>query len=113
MIDTLEAMLAHILKNTRDRASLKDRVGTITSDDLLELWNRQKGLCALSGYPMAYTTGDWYKVSIDRIDSNQGYTRNNRQLVCRLVNRAKSNRDNAEFIALCRAIADRSAAVQG
>ena len=112
-ITTLEAMLAHILKNTRDRAALKDRVCTIAYDDLLALWHTQKGLCALSGYPMAYTTGDMRKVSIDRIDSSLGYTRDNIQLVCRLANRAKSNIDNAEFIALCRAIASRSAAVQG
>jgi hypothetical protein len=112
-IDTLEAMLASIPKNTQDRAVLKGRVCTITSDDLPALWHAQKGLCARSGYPMTYTTGDWYKVSIDRIDSAKGYTRDNIQLVCRLANRAKSNIDNAEFIALCQAIASRSAAVKG
>ena len=112
-INNREEMLAHILKNTVERAALKDRVCTITYDDLLMLCEAQKGLCALTGYTMSYTTGDQLKVSIDRIDSSKGYTVDNIQLVCRLAYRAKSNIDSEQFINMCRAIASRSAAVKG
>jgi hypothetical protein len=105
IVNNREAMLAHILKNTQERARLKSRMCTITYNDLDNLCNNQKGLCALTGYTMSYTTGDPLKVSIDRIDSAKGYTLDNIQLVCRSVNRSKSNIDNNEFIAMCKAIA--------
>lgn len=37
--------------------------------------------------------------SIDRIDSNLGYTKNNCQIVCCSLNYAKNNRTQAEFVA--------------
>lgn len=37
--------------------------------------------------------------SIDRIDSNLGYTKDNCQIVCCSINYAKSNRAQAEFVA--------------
>lgn len=109
---TLEKMLELLVKNTRERAIKKSRVCTITYDDLVNLWDNQKGLCALTGYAMSYTIGDMRKVSIDRVDSSKGYTKDNIQLVCRLTNKAKSNMPNDEFIAMCQAVSHRIAAVQ-
>ena len=111
-ITTRAAMLAHILKNTVERARLRGRTCTITYDDLDALCDNQKGLCALTGYTLSYTTNDPLKVSIDRIDSSKGYTQDNIQLVCRLANRAKSNIDSQAFIDMCRAVAHRFSAVR-
>ena len=110
---TLEKMLELLVKNTQERAIKKSRVCDITYEDLVNLWDNQKGLCALTGYTMSYTIGDMRKVSIDRVDSDKGYTKDNIQLVCRLTNKAKSNMPNDEFIAMCQAVSHRIAAVQG
>jgi len=105
IVNRREARLAHRLKNTQERAQLKSRMCTITYNDLDNLCNNQKGLCALTGYTMSSTRGDPLKVSIDRMASAKGSTLDNRQLVGRSVNRSKSNIDNNEFIAMCKAIA--------
>ena len=107
MIDNLESMLNSLVKNSYERAVKRNRECNITYSDLLTLWHKQNGLCALSNYPMSAKVNDQYKVSIDRIDSQYGYTVNNIQLVCRIANRIKSNLPNQTFIDLCCAIANK------
>ncbi len=46
-----------------------------------------------------------WNISVDRIDSNKGYTVDNIQLVCAIINRMKMNLSNDEFISLCDALA--------
>lgn len=70
----------------RDRRKI-----TIKEDELIDLWHRQKGLCAISNMPMAHEFKNPCAVSIDRIDSELGYTLNNTQLVCQWVNFAKNS----------------------
>lgn len=43
-------------------------------------------------------------VSVDRIDSNKSYTKNNIQLVCMAVNQMKSDLDMITFYRFCEAI---------
>lgn len=43
-------------------------------------------------------------VSVDRIDSKKGYTRDNVQLVCMAINQMKSDLDNNTFYNLCKAV---------
>ncbi|MEM5292727.1 hypothetical protein VSR82_00020 [Burkholderia sp. JPY481] len=69
-------------------------------DYLRFLWNEQAGLCAISGLPLGkdYEEPDknmW--ASLDRIDSNGHYERENLQVVCRFINQWKSASDDAEF----------------
>lgn len=45
-------------------------------------------------------------VSIDRIDSTKGYTKDNTQLVCDIVNRMKLDLPMNEFVILCKIIYD-------
>lgn len=72
-----------------------------------ELWNKQNGLCAISNIPMTYTFNSGRiptNVSVDRIDSNKSYTKNNIQLVCMAVNQMKSDLDMITFYRFCEAI---------
>ena len=62
---------------------------------ILDLYEKQKGLCALSGIRMTFikkTDGNKIhtNLSIDRIDSSIGYEIGNIQLVCAIVNVMKS-----------------------
>jgi hypothetical protein len=62
----------------------------LTSEDLITLWERQDGRCALSGvYLTHHKDGSGYKdhnASIDRISGDKGYVFQNVQLVCYRIN---------------------------
>lgn len=80
---------------------------TVTLEDLDRLWESQQGLCALSGLPLQVVKGDRHRVSLDRIDSRGGYTLNNVQLLCAVVNVMKLDLGQSEFVTLCKVIAER------
>lgn len=72
----------------------------------LELYNSQKGKCALSGIDMTFIKKtDGVKIhtnlSIDRIDSSKGYEIGNIQLVCAVVNIMKTVLSTDELIWWC------------
>lgn len=93
------------LRSKNDRLKLFSN--EITIEFLLELYNKQKGLCALSGIIMtSYINGGntRFNVSIDRINSLLGYTKDNVQLVCNQVNTMKNNLTDSELYDLCKKI---------
>ena len=65
----------------------------ITPEDVVGMWERQDGKCALSGvYLTHHKDGSGakdYNASIDRISGDKGYTVQNTQLVCYRVNLMK------------------------
>ena len=76
---------------------------------LYELYQRQEGKCAISGLPMTYNVGagrNHYNISIDRIDSTKGYTKDNVQLVCAQVNMMKAEMTMEELYIFCENIVD-------
>ena len=84
----------------------------VTTPDLLKIWARQKGRCALTGWKMTTTRGIGVvrtNASIDRINPKGGYTLDNIQFVCVAANKAKFDLQTPEFLKLCRAVMARSA----
>ena len=74
---------------------------------LFELWNNQKGVCAVSGIPMTYILYSGKirtNVSIDRKDSMKGYSRDNIQLVCHIINLMKLDMSMGEMLYYCSAV---------
>lgn len=67
------------------------------ADYLESLYQKQGGLCALTGVQMTLVPGDWC-VSPDRIDSDGHYTSNNLQLVANCVNQMKGATPNSQFL---------------
>ena len=63
----------------------------------MDIWESQEGRCAITDLPMTHRYNDPKAVSIDRINSSKGHVRDNIQLVCQWVNRAKNNMANEEF----------------
>jgi hypothetical protein len=87
----------------------------IALDELVALWERQSGRCALSGWQLTTKLGSGTiptNCSIDRIDPSKGYEPSNVQLVCRAVNIAKSDLTPDMFLLLCSAIAERANGIQ-
>lgn len=79
----------------------------ITKDDIIQKYIEQQGRCYLSGQLFSTDSkiGKKYNnLSIDRIDSKKGYTKDNVQLVTEIVNHSKSDLSNDEYIKWCRKI---------
>lgn len=91
----LSRKLGHLKKNKMRSRELEVE---INKADLKELWNEQKGICTISGYPMEFKKSSLYTVSVDRIDPGKGYTKENVQLVCQGINFAKNKYSNEEMI---------------
>jgi hypothetical protein len=82
----------------------KDR-RNLSSEFLFSLYERQKGLCALSGIPMTYLCGVGNvdtNISVDRINSSLGYEEDNVQLVCRRINTMKMDKDLEDLLTWCK-----------
>ena len=71
---------------------------TITIQDLMDIFEKQNGLCALSGVKMTWHQGKILptSISIDRIDNSKGYVHGNVRLVCVVVNAFKSTQSDSE-----------------
>jgi hypothetical protein len=61
---------------------------TITTDDLVCIYDNQRGLCHLSGMVMAMRSLTDWMCSIERIDNTKGYTKDNVCLICFEMNTA-------------------------
>lgn len=106
---SVENTLKQLAVQVKSRAKRKDITCDIDAEFLLTLLERQEGKCAGTGrelLPSMYTAekhrSDKDTVSVDRIDSNLGYTRDNIQLVGFHYNTAKNSFSDEEFINLCR-----------
>lgn len=104
--------IRHFLLYLRSKAVQRRKNKEIISLDALELlWISQKGMCALTGWPMTFELGKGLiqtNCSIDRIDSNFGYVVGNVQLVCRIANVFKSNLSQRDFISFCKAVVEKA-----
>lgn len=73
-------------------------------DFLGNLWERQQGLCNLTGLPMQLRVGkgapNHMTVSVDRISSDGHYSPDNLQLTCWFANRWKGTTPHDEFMEL-------------
>lgn len=74
-----------------------------------QLLDMQQGICAISGLPFQYREfceDPAMLYSLDRIDSNGHYERGNLQVVCRFINKWKSNTPDEEFRRLLHIVRD-------
>lgn len=93
----------------KDRAKAHNIPFNITLEYLLDLWNEQKGTCALSGVPMTYelkTGRTPTNLSLDKIDREKGYIIGNVQLVCMACNQIKSDLSDETMYYFCKKIAE-------
>lgn len=120
-----EAQAAWRRKNKEDRITkLKEVLRTAQTNakkrgfeceitlEVFDAWLKTQGeKCALTDIDFDYSCDDKYRVrpfapSIDRIDSSKGYTFDNIQIVCVMVNRAKNEMTQELFDRMCLARAE-------
>lgn len=104
--NTLDGVLYLRCKKARGRAAEKHMKFDLTPEFLLELWNVQDGKCFYSGLEMSFDRNDLYTVSVDRVDSNKGYTQDNVVLTAWSVNNMKSSYTVEEFLFLCASVVE-------
>lgn len=95
-----------LLCKVRCRAKKKNLDFDLTLDWIQEKFD--KGVCEVTGWKFVYNVyGEGrnpFTPSIDRIDSNKGYTQNNCQMVVWMYNRAKSDFGLDLFYKMCQAV---------
>lgn len=78
-----------LLRGARQRAKENDVPYDLTDEHILDLMDRQKMRCAVTGIPMSgRAKDDPFAWSIDRIHGPTGYVQGNVRLVCRITNMA-------------------------
>lgn len=75
----------------------------MTEEDILELYYKQDGKCALSGQILTKIALEDkginnYNVFIDRINSSKDYTKDNIQLVGAIINIIKNDIEEKDFM---------------
>jgi hypothetical protein len=89
---------------------------SITIDYILDLLQKQKYKCALSGIPLIMSKTfskdrtdkeSSTTASLDRIDSSKGYTPENVQWIHKDINKMKNKFDQNYFIEICKKISHR------
>ena len=102
---TIEGRAKVFLQNAKKSAAKRQQAFSLTVSDVVECWDTQKNFCAYSGRLMTLEAGKLNTVSIERIDSNIGYTLPNTILVCQSINRMKSDFGFEDFYDLCKDVA--------
>lgn len=92
----------------KGRAKEKGIEFDITKEFLMELYEKQKGKCFYSDIEMRLVVeernknnNDYYSLSIDRINSELGYTKDNTIPCCSVVNIMKNGLLSKEFLNIC------------
>nr|QBK92965.1 MAG: gametogenetin [Pithovirus LCPAC403] len=106
-LSKLDNFIGYLYASSKSNAK-KRRLGhNIAKDDIMKLWEEEKKTCVGTGFTMTHikTPPDfcrislphYYNMSIDRINSNLGYIKENIQLCTLGYNQIKGNLDE-EFI---------------
>jgi len=98
---TLQTYLAYSLQ------SKPSRKGVLSVEDLVNIYNRQNGKCAITGLSMTYIVGKGRvptNISIDRIEAGGSYNKENVRLVCSCVNSIRWTQTDKELFDICEVI---------
>jgi len=96
--------LREILKDAKQHSKKTGRKFEITIQDLEEILLIQENMCSLTGVKFDESNFP----SLDRIDSNFGYIKENIQLILIKINRMKTDLNQNEFIDLCKYVSRKS-----
>jgi hypothetical protein len=111
---SFDGFITKLYKDLQNNAERRNIEVNIEKNDIIKLYEKQKGLCALSGEKMTHICEPGtqrknpkhiYNISVDRVDPCKNYTVDNIQLVCNRINVIKWDLDQDIFIDLCKKVA--------
>lgn len=106
--------LHQIRKHSKKRKGERGVV-EVTLEDLKDQWELQKGRCPYTGWYLTQMTNCGkknridlaaHRSSVDRIDSNKGYSKDNIEFVAYSVQMAKHQNSKNTFIELCEKVTE-------
>jgi hypothetical protein len=100
------AGLTALFKKCREGASARGLTFNLSLKDVHEMWEAQNGCCWYIGTKMTMEVGDPNKVSIDRLDSSKGYTRENTALCTKRINLMKRDMSVRDFMDIIQQLHD-------
>ena len=103
---TFEGRITTFLRTCSTSAMSRGQKCTITRQDLIDLWEEQQGRCYYSDLLMETKPALNTSVSVERLDSNVGYTRENTVLCCNAIIRMKTDFTVNEFIHFCKSVSE-------
>lgn len=108
----------YYFSSIKNRAKKKNLEFNITKEFCWNLYLKQNKQCALTKLPITMkqsrrTNEPDMTASLDRIDSNKGYTEDNVQWVHKVINRMKNGLNQDEFVKMCTLVHLASTKVRG
>lgn len=103
----LDRLLLERWHGIKERSKTKGHIIDFDWKYLKELWEKQKGLCAISKIPMTYEMNNGRvstNLSVDKINCKDFYKKGNIQLVCMAVNQMKSDLTMEKLIFFCKEV---------
>jgi hypothetical protein len=101
----LDIFVKDKIKCLKDSARKRNIFFDLIEDDLKIMYERQEGNCYFSKRKMSFKSDNVkYAISVDRLDSNKGYTKTNTVFCLNIVNSMKSNLELNEFLDIVRDI---------
>lgn len=106
-------------KNAKNKRSFQKKEVDITLEYLVSLWENQEGICPISGVQMTlpyssetFASDDeiWKRASLDRIDNEYGYIKENVRYVCWMANVGRGALEDEDLIEFCRHVAQNNPA---
>ena len=97
--------IANRVNDSRARAKDKKIAHDITKHDVAQMYMQSGGRCPYIKVPFVLEKGSRYNISVDRIDSSKGYTKDNIMIICDWANKAKGTCTPEEFLELCERVA--------
>ena len=112
-----QSKLTGYITKIYNRLRRVDNNSIITKDELMKLYYKQDGKCALTNELMTYYSGpvltetkyeSKYNIAIDKIQPSGDYTIDNIQLIGLMIQQMKSktSMNNEQFIELCKLISN-------
>ena len=106
--NNVHTYLVDIIRNAKS-SGIKRGISEFSIDVeyLVELYEKQKGLCSISGIKMTHISGMGKvatNISVDKIDNSKGYVKGNIQLLCLASNMLKLNMSAKELDAFLYAL---------
>lgn len=94
------------VSGAKHRAIRKGIEFNITDEDIFEKLKEQDNKCYISKVPISFKENDWYGMSLDRLDCNKGYTKENTIIVTKFVNTSKNTLSLDEYIKFTKEVCD-------
>ena len=110
---TFEGRIDDFLKNAKNSSKKRKHTFEINQNSLITLWEKQNKKCFYTGVIMTTQPNELYSVSLDRKDSNLGYTNENIVFSTNFVNRMKSDFQLKEFLTLCNLVNKKNIGARG